>query len=332
MPRKKHTSIILALVALVAICVSFIPALDIYGLYVFMLATILLIIAPIMAISNVIRRRRTTVQENISQADKTTFKKSKYCKLCGRRSFLDVINVDGYCPDCAKTTTRINREREQAEERKRAETTRVRNLIESIPDYEINLAETPHKRNVGYDAVMFSNITPKGNYSDIVVFDTETTGLSPSKDRIIEIAAIRFIDRHPVAKFHTYINPGRPIPEESIDIHGITDDVVANSPMISGVIPAFDSFVGSSTLVAHNLDFDLRFVLYSGSELLNTKRKYIDTLAQAQRILKKPRDVENHKLATLCSYYGITIGQEHGALYDAYATGILFFRLVDEIQ
>ena len=74
------------------------------------------------------------------------------------------------------------------------------------------------------------------------------------------------------------------------------------------------------------------FIYYSGSRVFDKKRKYIDTLEQAQRKLKKPGDVANYKLETLCDYFGITNAGSHSALGDAYATGELFFELVDMIQ
>lgn len=168
--------------------------------------------------------------------------------------------------------------------------------IEAIPEYEIVPAATPCNRQTGYEGIDFSNITPKGKYGDVVVFDTETTGLSPSRDRILEIAAIRFRHGSPVSRFHTYINPEREIPQEASRVNHITSAMVADAPKIGSIMPAFDEFVGDSILVAHNLDFDLRFIYYSGSRVFDKKRKYIDTLEQAQRKLKKPGDVANYKL------------------------------------
>ncbi len=256
------------------------------------------------------------------------------CKLCGKKGLFLALNSEGYCPACSEWRAR-------EDERKRRETQKLEakwEEITRIPERVIQLSDVPRKRRRGFESVPFSNITPKGVYDDILVFDTETTGLAPSRDRIVELAAVRFIGDRPVERFRSLVNPEREIPEEARKIHGITDDMVAGAPVIGQILPAFEAFVGSSTLVAHNLDFDLRFLFYSGSVITDTKRRYIDTLEQAQRLLKKPRwdddsddyDVEDHQLDTLCLYYRITKAKQHSALADAFAAGELFFELVNE--
>ena len=114
-----------------------------------------------------------------------------------------------------------------------------------------------------------------------------------------------------------------------IEIHGITDDMVKDSPDIGQVLPAFDSFIGDSILSAHNLEFDLKFIFYSGSHFYEKKRKYIDTLEQAKRIYPS-REVDSYKLKDLCSYNYIRMVKEHSALADAFAAGRLFWKMVDE--
>ena len=100
---------------------------------------------------------------------------------------------------------------------------------------------------------------------------------------------------------------------------------------MGNVVAQFDDFVGDNILVAHNLDFDLKFVYYSGSQLLSKKYTLIDTLEQARRYVKKS-EITDYKLGTLCDYFNIPIANQHSALYDAFATGKLFLRLVFECQ
>lgn len=270
------------------------------------------------------------------------------CKRCGKSKLFLKLNYEGLCEECEEKERQELAEKLRRE--KAAREAAALQRLESIPTHEIILSDKPRKRQRGYEPVNTSNITPKGVYDRFVVFDTETTGLAPSRDRIIELAAIRFIDGEPVELFSTLVNPEREIPPEISELNIITDDMVADAPTISEILPAFEEFIGDDLLVAHNLEFDLKFAFHSGSTLMDTKRKYIDTLEQAQKLLKKPRrtycedegywdydyesdyDVDDHKLDTLCSYYNIIRPYEHRAAADALATGDLFLELVEEKQ
>ena len=92
------------------------------------------------------------------------------------------------------------------------------------------------------------------------VFDVETTGLSATRDRIVELAACR-IDRDGSTRcFHSLVNPGRRIPPEVIKIHHITDEMVSGAPYFGDVGCRFLDFAAGSTLAAHNARFDLSFL------------------------------------------------------------------------
>lgn len=256
----------------------------------------------------------------------------KKCALCGRKFLFGSLDAKGYCSVCHDWNVRNEEQCRQKEQYESEQRQKMRSWINSLPSFEIVISDEPYKRQRGYEAFDFSNITPKGSYDgDVVVFDTETTGLSPSKDRIIEIGAIRYFNGEPVEKFHSYVNPERHIPEEVTKINHITDDMVVGAPTIGQILPSFDEFIGKSMLVAHNLEFDLKFIFYSGSRVLETKRKYIDTLDQAHRLIKKD-EIYDYKLATLAEYYKHYIADAHSALSDAFATGWLFYHLVLEKQ
>lgn len=226
----------------------------------------------------------------------------------------------------------------------------AQNELNSLPRYTIELSKEPRKRRTGYEEVPFSNITPKGKYPEFVVFDTETTGLSGSRDRIVELSAIRFVDGVPTEIFETFINPEREISPEVSAINHITNDMVADAPTISEVLPSFEAFVGKSPLVAHNLEFDIKFLFYSGSIITDTPRKYYDTLAQSQKMLRKMKykynreynmmeqdydsdwDVIDHKLGTVAEYFDITFPCQHRASGDAMVTGKVFLKLIEKKQ
>ena len=229
------------------------------------------------------------------------------------------------------------------------------NRIKNLNTFEITLTDAKHKILSVLDLeenVKYTSITPKTSFDRIgsfVVVDIETTGLSCSNSKIVEVGAIKFEDWAPVEKFHTLINPGKHIPDDATKVNNITDEMVANSPTFVEIIDSLDSFVGKSNIVGHNLAFDLKFLYHFGYDFTSCKRKYYDTLEIAQKTLKKPRmkwdkeweeytindnydyDVENYKLTTLCDYYKIIDDTfAHRALSDAFATGLLFMNLVKD--
>jgi len=221
--------------------------------------------------------------------------------------------------------------------------------IAAIPRVEIKISDIKIKNRALSELanIKYSNITPKGTYEEFVVIDTETTGIAPSKDKIIELSAVRFVDEKPVSMFTTLVNPQCPIPKGATIMNHISDEMVAKAPTIHQVMPAFDEFIGKSNIVGHNLEFDLKFIHKNGSSIIDTKRKYFCTMKQAQKLLKKPKrkwdpeyemyeidydsdyDVEDHKLGTLCDYFNICIPEHHRAYVDAYCTGLLFLALID---
>lgn len=227
--------------------------------------------------------------------------------------------------------------------------------IDLIPSVELKLTDNLYdKRSVSEldELVKYTNITAKTSIDRIgsfVVIDTETTGLSSTKDNIIEIAAIKFEDWVPVEKFYTLLNPGKHIPEDATAINNITDTMVADSPKFSQIIDCLSSFIGKSNIVGHNLPFDLKFLYHYGYNFTTDKRHYYDTCEISKKTLKIPKmkwdkeygeyvindnydyDVENYKLTTLCEYYEIRDNSfAHRAMSDALAAGILFQKLAQD--
>ncbi len=92
------------------------------------------------------------------------------------------------------------------------------------------------------------------------VFDLETTGMSPIRDRIVEIGAVRIEVDGTLSQFETLVNPSMAIPVRSTQIHGITNEMVANAPRFTEAAYAFLDFIRGSRLVAHNARFDLSFL------------------------------------------------------------------------
>lgn len=99
------------------------------------------------------------------------------------------------------------------------------------------------------------------------VFDIETTGMSPVRDRIIEIAGVRVDADGTFSRFETLINPAMPIPYRVTQVHGIDDTMVAEAPCFSDAAYQFLDFIKGSRLVAHNARFDLSFLQESLSRV-----------------------------------------------------------------
>ncbi len=158
-----------------------------------------------------------------------------------------------------------------------------------------------------------------------VVFDLETTGTVPSADAITEIGAVRIVNGKQVDGFSTFVNPGRPIPKQIVELTGITDEMVADAPTFAEVVGDFYKYVDGAILVAHNADFDCGFIRFHGKEagyVFDNPR--IDTLPLAREQL--PR-LANHKLNTVCAHFGIEF-QHHRAVYDSVATAEMFLELI----
>ena len=95
---------------------------------------------------------------------------------------------------------------------------------------------------------------------EYIAFDFETTGLNPNEDRIIEIAAIKFLNGKPVDRFVTLVNPERPIDPFITDITGISDKMVKEEPIELDILDDFLEFLSDLPLVAHNISFDKSFL------------------------------------------------------------------------
>lgn len=181
--------------------------------------------------------------------------------------------------------------------------------------------EPPLKRKYDY-----SEKCLKGDY---IAFDLETTGLSPKKDYIIELSAVRFRSFKPVAAFSTLINPiVVDIPSNVARITGIHDSDILGAPMIQQVMQSFTEFIADDDMVGHNIRaFDLKFLYRFGFEMDESPRNYYDTLSMAKKLIPEGA-VENNKLETLLDYFGITRSSAHRGLTDSVAEGMLFAKLL----
>ena len=153
-----------------------------------------------------------------------------------------------------------------------------------------------------------------------IVIDTETTGLDPQHGhRIVEIGCIELLSAIPTgALYHSYVNPERDVPEQAFEVHGLSTAFLAEKPVFADVVCDFLAFIDGARIIAHNAEFDLRFLnaefAFLGIPPIAHDR-VVDTLTLARR--KFPGSANS--LDALCTRFGIatTRRTKHGALLDA---------------
>src|SRR4051812_23277014 len=153
-----------------------------------------------------------------------------------------------------------------------------------------------------------------------IVFDTETTGLSPlTGDRMVEIGCVELVNRVETGRtFHAYFNPERPMPSSAEAVHGLSDAFLSDKPLFQDQVEELIDFLGDCPLVAHNASFDFGFLNHElglcGRPLVCLSRM-VDTLTLART--RHPG--AKHSLDALCTRFGVdrSLRVKHGALIDA---------------
>ena len=156
-----------------------------------------------------------------------------------------------------------------------------------------------------------------------VVLDTETTGLEPTRGhRIIEIGCVEMVNRRLTGNhFHVYINPRREVDDGAIEVHGITNEFLADKPFFEDVAKDFIEYVKGAELVIHNAPFDVGFLNHELNLLdgkfgkLEEHCSVLDTLVLARQM----HPGQKNSLDALCKRYGIDNSHRelHGALLDS---------------
>jgi DNA polymerase-3 subunit epsilon len=163
-----------------------------------------------------------------------------------------------------------------------------------------------------------------------IVFDTETTGLSPMNgDRIVEIGCVELFNRCETGRFfHSYFNPGRPMPSEAEDVHGLTDRFLSDKPAFGEVSERLLAFIGDSPMIAHNATFDFGFINHELGQCGRPSvcmSRMVCTLVLARQKFPGAK----HSLDALCTRFGVDRSQrvKHGALLDAQLLAQVYVEL-----
>lgn len=180
------------------------------------------------------------------------------------------------------------------------------------------------------DSMIIDNPNSLSLDQEFVVFDIETTGFSPTTDKIIEIGAVKIKNKKIVETFNMLVNPEIQIPSNIIELTGITNKDVDGEPNIEYVLGKFLEFVKDIPVVAHNANFDVSFIKYSCKlQGLQFNNIAVDTLKLSRILLK---NLKRHKLTSLIKHYGIIIENSHRALDDAIATAKVFIYQMEELE
>ncbi len=165
-----------------------------------------------------------------------------------------------------------------------------------------------------------------------VILDTETTGLSAGKDRIVEIACIE-LNNYIATKniFHTFINPETKVSADAFSVHGYSDKFLSNKPKFTEIVKNFLGFIKDKKLIIHNADFDLSFLNNELSRLNVkpiSKSEVVDTL----QIARSKFPGVGNSLDALCKRYKINVEarEKHSALVDCHLLSKVYIELIDK--
>jgi len=165
-----------------------------------------------------------------------------------------------------------------------------------------------------------------------IILDTETTGLSAEKDRIVEIACVELNNYIPTKNiFHSFINPGIKVSEDAFRVHGYSDEFLSTKPKFKDVAQNFINFIKNKKLIIHNSDFDLGF-LNNEFKRLNLKPILKSDIVDTLQIARSKFPGVGNSLDALCKRFKINIEtrEKHSALLDCHLLSKVYIELVDK--
>lgn len=197
--------------------------------------------------------------------------------------------------------------------------------------------DDPFKIIYGVEAYIVDDLKsiirhPKGQnlQSEYVVFDLETTGFYPGRDKVTEIGAVKIVEGKVVDRYGTFINPERAIPLKVQQLTKIDMTMVKDAPTIEEELQNFLDFCGDSILVAHNADFDMGFVEHFAKLMdITVENTVLDTLELARVFLP---EMGSYRLGTLAKHFKVPLVNAHRAVDDAEATAHVLLAMFEHMN
>lgn len=210
-------------------------------------------------------------------------------------------------------------------------------VVQSFVDADHAIEKDDFKVIYGCEAYLVDDLDDTVRFSKgqslrdtFVVFDLETTGFSPTRNRIIEIGAVKVENGKITDRFSTFVNPRIPIPMRITELTGIEDSMVADAPEIETVLPEFLAFCKGCVLVAHNADFDYSFICKKGQEQgLDTEFTVVDTVGIARVLFPH---LARYTLDNVAKVLKISLVNHHRAVEDAEATAEIFEKMIPYLE
>lgn len=210
-------------------------------------------------------------------------------------------------------------------------------VVQAFPEAQICAKKTGIKVLYGVEGYLVDNGVPlvlneKGNTlkDTFVVFDLETTGLSPINDKIIEIGAVKIQNGSIIDNFSVFVNPERNIPYKITELTSINDDMVKDAKVIEQILPEFMNFCEGSIIVAHNAAFDTAFIKKSCRDLqLEFDFSVLDTVPLARFLYP---ELKRAKLNVVAKHLGISLENHHRAVDDARCTAEILLKCFEKLE